>query len=1210
MSYRKIPISVCLFLWFCALAPVYGQVTGRLSGTVIDVQGAAVPGAAVNVYLAGGQNAVLSASTNAEGLFVFTGIRPDYYDVSIDSKGFVKAVVRRVKIDPAQEKSIGQIKLDLATVAETVEVTAEIQTVQLANAEINTTVTNEQIRNLPVLDRQVISLITSQAGVSLGRGATVINGMRSSFATVTMDGINIQDNFIRSNGLNFIPNRITVDQVAEVSISTSNANATLNGGAAQVNFVTPSGTNNYHGNAYWYNRNSYFAANDWFNNKDGVQKPQLNQNQFGGSLGGPVKKDKLLFYFNYETLRLKQQELRNTTILTESARNGIFTYPAGGALQQVNILQARQTQADPAIAALLQRVPDASKANNFRVGDSRPGLIRNTIGYSFNQRDNMDRDNLVGKGDFILSTRHVFSGSYLWNREKVDRPDLDPTFNLTPAVANDSDRHLFAVGWRWTPSPTLTNELRGGANLSPGVFTNSEKFPDYLLDRNTTVFTYPASNFVLPQGRDTRTFSILDNASWMKGRHNVQMGFQSQMIRVEPYNFGGIYPTYGLGISANNTNGLAPAQLPGISSNELNQANNLLAALAGWVSTSTQTFNITSRNSGFVPRAEDRRNFSYNNYAGYVQDTWRMSRRLTLTLGLRYEYFTRLDERDGLAISPVLEGGNYINTMLNPNAVLDFAGSAVGRPYYNKDLNNFAPNVGVAWDVFGDGKTALRAGYSVNFVNDDHIVAVRNSLVVTNDGLSSTATRAGLVGRLTGSLPAVVTPTFKIPRTFAENRAISTSAAFGAVDPNLRIPYVQQWNIGIQREIKGWVVEGRYVGNKLTKGLRAIDYNQVLINSGGFLEDFKRAQNNGFLARRATGSFNANYNANIPGSQPLTVFPLLPSGGLLPNATVAGLIERGEVGQLASTYQTSNLQGPLNFFPNPSGIALNVMTNYSNSSYNALQLEVRRRVRSGLNVQANYTWSKVLSDSLGDGPSRFDPFLDINNAALERARAPFDLTHAIKGNFVYELPIGDGKRWNVAKLSRLLSGWKTGGFMTWQSGTPFSIFSNRGTLNRGGNRSGTRNTVISLAQGDDLLKNVGLFVTGNGPYFVNPSVIGADGRGVGTDGGTPYNGQIFFNPGPGTVGTLQRRMFNGPWVFNFDFSVVKETKLFENHSLEFRMESFNFFNNAQFYVGDEFLNADINNSVRFNVNNTTFGVINDSLLNGQRVFQFGFYYRF
>ncbi len=1209
MSFRKLLISVTLF---CLLfAPAHAQVTGRLSGSVVDVQGAAVPGAAINVYLTGGQNAVLSSATNAEGLFVFTGVRPDYYDVSIDAKGFVKAVVRKVKVDPAQEKGIGQVKLDLATVAETVEVTAEIQTVQLANAEINTTVTNEQIRNLPVLDRQVINLITSQAGVSDGRGATVINGMRTSFATVTMDGINIQDNFIRSNGLSFIPNRITVDQVAEVSISTSNANATLNGGAAQVNFVTPSGTNNYHGNAYWYNRNSYFAANDWFNNKDGVAKPQLNQNQFGGSLGGPVKKDKLLFYFNYETLRLKQQELKNTTILTESARNGIYTYPVGGALQQVNILQARQIQTDPAIAALLQRVPDASKANNFRVGDSRPGAIRNTIGYSFNQRDNMDRDNLVSKGDYILSTSHVFSGSYLWNREKVDRPDQDPTFNLVPAVANDSDRHLFAIAWRWTPSATLTNELRGGANLSPGVFTNSEQFPNYLLDRNTTFFTYPVSNTLLPQGRNTRTFSILDNASWIKGRHNIQMGFQSQLIRVEPYNFAGIYPTYGLGISANNPNGLTPAQLAGVSTADLNAANNMLAALAGWVSTSTQTFNITSRNSGFVSRAEDRRNFSYDNYAGYVQDTWRATRRLTLTLGLRYEYFTRLNERDGLAILPVLENGNFINTMLNPNAVLDFAGNSVGRPYYNKDLNNFAPNVGMAWDVFGDGKTALRAGYSINFVNDDHIVAVRNSLV-TNDGLSSAVGRTGLVGRLTGSLPAVVTPTFKVPRTFAENRAqISTSAAFGMVDPNLRIPYVQQWNIGIQREIKGWVVEGRYVGNKLTKGLRAIDYNQVLINPGGFLDDFKRAQNNGFLAKRATGSFNANYNANIPGSQPLTVFPLLPSGGLLTNATVAGLIERGEVGQLGITYQTNNLQGPLNFFPNPSGIALNVMTNYSNSSYNALQFEVRRRVRSGLNIQGNYTWSKVLSDSLGDGQARFDPFLDNSNPALERARAPFDLTHALKGNFVYDLPFGPGRRLNVAKLSRVLSGWKTGAFMTWQSGTPFSIFSNRGTLNRGGNRSGTRNTVTSLAQGDDLFDKVGLFVTGNGPYFVDPSVINpADGRGVGSDGGAPFSGQIFFNPEAGTVGALQRRMFSGPWVFNFDFSVVKETKLFENHSLEFRMESFNFFNNAQFYVGDEFANADINNSVRFNVNNTTFGVINQSLLNGQRVFQFGFYYRF
>ena len=170
---------------------------------------------------------------------------------------------------------------------------------------------------------------------------------------------------------------------------------------------------------------------------------------------------------------------------------------------------------------------------------------------------------------------------------------------------------------------------------------------------------------------------------------------------------------------------------------------------------------------------------------------------------------------------------------------------------------------------------------------------------------------------------------------------------FGLPDPNLVTPYVQQWNFGLQQEILGFVFEGRYVGNKLTKGLRSFDYNQVNINAGGFLDDFRRAQQNGFLARNAGRGFDPAYNPAVAGSQPLTVFPLLGSQGLLTNATIRGQIERGEVGTLAQTYVTNRLNGPINFFTNPLALGANTMTNYSNSTYNSLQVEVRRRTNFG-----------------------------------------------------------------------------------------------------------------------------------------------------------------------------------------------------------------------------------------------------------------------
>jgi hypothetical protein len=338
----------------------------------------------------------------------------------------------------------------------------------------------------------------------------------------------------------------------------------------------------------------------------------------------------------------------------------------------------------------------------------------------------------------------------------------------------------------------------------------------------------------------------------------------------------------------------------------------------------------------------------------------------------------------------------------------------------------------------------------------------------------------------------------------------------------------------------------------------------VLIRDNGFLDDFRRALNNGNLARAVTGSFNPNYNPGIAGSQPLTVFPRLSNGGLLDNPTVRNLIETGQAGELASTYQTNRLNGPLSFFLNPFALGTNLLTNYSNSTYNALQVEVRRRAATGLNLQANYTYSKVLSDAAGDGQTRFEAFLDNSNAKIERARTPFDLTHSIKANAVYDLPFGPGHRLNSRPLRRLLGGWSVSGIMNWQSGTPFSVNSGRGTLNRNA-RSGvnTANTTLKKAQLDELFQ---FRQTGAGPYFVGASAIGPDGRAVAPDGRAPFTGQVFFHPEAATIGGLQRRMFSGPWVFDLDFGALKRITVTERHSLELGMQSVNIFNHPTWMV--------------------------------------------
>jgi len=1165
------------------------QVAGRVTGTVVDTTGAAIPGANVGLKLAGSESSVYTTTTTASGDFNIPTVNPGTYDLVIEAKGFLTVKQSGVEVNTGRSIAVPPIKLEIASMRQTVEVTETKESVETSNAEVSTTIVKSQIQNLPIVNRSPLGFLQTQVGINSGRGSTTVNGQRSTYVNVSLDGINIQDNFIRTNDVDFLPNLLLLDQVAEVTVVTSNANAASMGGSSQVQFVTPSGTNSFHGNAYWSNRNNYFAANTWFNDQAGVAKPFLNQNQLGGSLGGHIIKNKLFFYTNYEAFRLRQQSPQNHTILSPDARNGIFTYSVNGAPQKVNILQAAGLSADSTVGKMLGDV--ATTGNNFNVGDSTAALLRNTTGYTFNKRNNRTRDNLTTKGDYIISPRNSLTVSYLYNRDILDRPDQDGTFALVPNVQNNNPTKLLSVAWRSNPKSNLTNEARFGFNLAPGLFIASGDIPQYYLGGLS--FTNPVNTF-RSQGRYTNTYNFSDTMNWVHGTHTLTAGFQGQVTRIEQYNDAGITPTYTLGIGSGNT-GLTAAQLPGINSTDLSAANALLATLAGYVTSYSQTYNVSSRTSGFVNNYTNIRHDKFDNYAVHAQDNWRISRRLTLNLGLRWDYYTPVDERDGLALLPVISNNNLLQTIFDPNTKLDFAGSAVGRPWYKSDKNNFAPNIGLAWDPTGEGKWAVRAGYSIAYVNDNIIRATDNS-VGTNAGLQSVVTKSGLSGLIKGGVPAITTPTYKVPRTLADNYALSSTSALAMPSPDMVTPYVQQFSIGVQRSIKNFMIDARYVGNHATKAIRGFDYNQVIISQ--MLPDFMKAMNNGLLAQKAGGSFNPSYNASIAGSQPLPFFAALPSGGLLTNATVISDIQTGQVGELGSLYQTNGLNGPVNFFANPNVLGANVLTNFSNETYNSFQLDVTHRFSHGLQLQGNYVFSKVLSDAAGDQQTDFEPFLDINNTKIERTRvAGSDIRHVFKANGLYELPFGKNKRFAPSNrvISKIVEGWNVAGVMTFQSGTPFSVLSGRGTLNRAARSAGeTANTSLT---GDQLNQLFTLIMTGNGPTYVNASVKGSDGRAVAADGAAPFSGQIFTQPGPGTIGGLQRNYFTGPRVFNMDAKLSKMITLVEGKTLEFRADATNVFNHPTWYIGDQ------------TITSTSFGKITSNYY-GRRLAQFSLYFRF
>ncbi len=1167
--------------------PLSAQFSGRVTGTVVDSSGAAVPAADVELYVAGGKKAVLTVKTSADGAFHFIGVRPSDYDLSVMAKGFITATVRNLSVDAARETDVAQIKLQLASVTQSVDVIAESAGVETSSAEISGTISMADIRTLPLLDRDPLGVLQTQPGVvSNGNSATVINGLRTSYSSVSLDGINIQDNYIRDNALDYTPNKLLLGQVRQMTLVSSNGNAASFGGATETAFSTPSGGNQFHGEILWDNRNNFFSANDWFNNQSGITKPFLNQNQFDGAIGGPIRRDKAFFYFNYAAVRTHEQSPSTTTILTDSARTGTFKYvdTVSGAPRSANLLALRQLSGvDPAIQPILAKVPGAQFINTTIVGD---GL--NTSGYRFNQRDNGIRDNVTGKLDYNLSTKHALSGSYSWNRYNLDRPDAENDYSFVPKVFNPTHGKLLAASWRFTPSGRLTNEVRAGFNLTDASFLSNEQFGKYVL--SGFAFSNPTNEF-RPQGRNSNTYALSDDAAYQRGSHYLQFGFKGQNVRVRTFDAGGVVPTYVLGMGSGQP-ALARRDLPGISNSALSYANALLASLGGYVDGYNQTLNVTSRTSGFVPGASFVRHFSLGDYDLYVQDKWRVSRRLTLTLGLRYQLPGVLDERDSLELQPVLTG-SATQTLLS-DAKLDFAGKSVGRPYYRLPKKDFAPNIGFAWDIFGDGKTALRGSYSISYVNDQEIVAPENMLEA-NGGLQGFSQATALSARVSTGLPPISLPQYQVPLKASDNYAFDPFSVVTLVDPNLNRPHVQQYSIDIQHDFKGTLVEARYVGNHVVGAYRAFDFNQVQIRENGFLADFLRAQKNGLIALQANGVFNPNYNANLPGSQPLTVFPKL-DRSVLRTASLVNLIETGEPAELATELQTNGLNGSVNFFANPNALAADMLTNYSSSSYNSLQLVARHTLRAGLSFEANYTFSKVLSDGDGDLQTRFQAFLDFNNPSLERSRANFDLNHMIKAFGHYELPFGKGHRMSYRPLNRLIGGWTFSPIIVWQSGAPFSILSGRGTLNR--EARSYYNTANTTLTGDQLNSVVKFQMTGNGPMIVSTSAINpADGTGVNADGEPAFKGQVFSNPGAGTLGVLQRRFFSGPWTFNMDMSLIKKVPFTEKISAELRANAFNVFNHATFWSGDQ------------NINSTTFGVISSTFYS-PRIMEFGLNLRF
>ena len=578
-------------------------------------------------------------------------------------------------------------------------------------------------------------------------------------------------------------------------------------------------------------------------------------------------------------------------------------------------------------------------------------------------------------------------------------------------------------------------------------------------------------------------------------------------------------------------------------------------------------------------------------------------------------------------------------------ASLEFVSGDTGKGLYKNDWNNFAPAIGFAYSpsfksgllhaLFGDeGTSSIRGGYSVSYLHDG-VTTFTNLLGTgnTNPGLIATANlstlsganppNSNLRGVLTDAGVPLIDPTFRIPITDRENFLANSANGLWTVDPNLRSPYVHQFSFGIEREIfKNTALEIRYQGNRAPNTWRAFDINEVNIFENGFLQEFLRAQNNLAIHVAArcgqTGQPPCSFgNSGLAGQVNLPIFnrffglvaggtPVAVGSGFQSSTFIANL-NGNNIGTMASTlafnsaYRTNResvaVGLPANFFvANPNAAFARVLTNDSRSNYNALEIEVRRRFSNGLQFQADYTFSKALGnavDAQGNNQSDLVSRLTLRDPSLDYRRSTEDQTHRFVANGIYELPIGNGKRfWNSSNwaLSRLASGWTIGAIGVWSTSPPFFISAGRSTFNCVAplvqNACPTPNNGAQLVgiSFEEFKKNLGLFKTPAGVFFVNPALLDITLNSAGKVATSRLKPGLMTAPAPGTLGNFPVNSLVGPNYFNLDLSVTKRIAITERVRFEIKVTAINILNHANFVFPGNNVNA-------HNFDSTTFGLI-------------------
>jgi hypothetical protein len=1102
---------------------------GRIEGNITDPTGALIPGVqmtATNIRT----QIKFEGLSGEQGQYVLTALPPGFYVLTAELAGFRKAEIQSIEVNVGFTV-VQNIKLELGAREETVTVEAKSVSTQAADSEITRSVNLRDIDTLPQLARTPITLAAFQPGVQTNPGDVSfsrVNGLRSGSNNSKLDGIDVNDSVVPRLGLSLTANN--TDSVGEFRVVLGGGRAEYGRSAgAQIELVTRSGTNQFHGNGFDYLRNTDLNANDFFSNQSGSTRPKFIQNIFGGSFGGPVFKDKTFFFGNYQGRRTRQETVRNRTVYTDLARKGIFQWNAGG-IQSFNFAAAdpRGIGIDKGVAAINAQMP---LPNNFDVGD---GL--NTGGFRFNTPSNSFEDQYTIKADHSITNNNRTFFRWSWQRNS----SIDTLNNAERTYPGQIDgtqgghRWGFAVGDDWTIGKYV-NEFRIGYQRATVDFLrpNRPDGPAYITNLVTDVQYAPFG-----QGRVSPVIDLTENLTWLRGTHTFKLGTNLRRTLQHGYDLAGTLPN----LTTTTSNGNQPPATIGsqIPAANRTQFERLYNDIMGRLDQVALTFysDLNQFQAAGAPRVRD---YILKEGGFFFQDDWKIRRKLTLNVGLRYEVFLKPTEENSfqgrLDQAQLVNGINQITNLTVQKS----------NDWISTDWNNFAPRIGFAYDLKGDGRTAIRGNYGIYY--DRTMGSVASGIDSNTPGFTQTVNvfpnSAGTDIRYSDAYPLPQkpgAPLLTLPLT--------RNTSVRLINPDFRSGYVQNYSLNIQHEImRNTVIDVGYVGNRGVKLYMHRDVNQPRVTAD-FLNDF-----------RQLAAFSANNATVVPSSNVFVKLFGTPAAAV--SKVGATNLAQANLGTVINTIDRSNFSLfaaaglPDTYFRNyPQFNQVQLGTNDGRSYYDSLQVSIRRTVgafKGGFNYTFSHSidnvggYSTTSSSQEGNG---YAPPIDNYNLRLMRGTSDFDRRHVFNSNIAYTLPVGKGRRFGGSKgtlFDSLLGGWDTGILTTWQTGAPFTIFSQRATGPLAVSSAAPSNSWINYSgprDGSVTRKANGVF------YFSDEQVAAMT------------SASAF--PGLGELGTSGRNSFRNPRFFNMDASLVKKFRITETHAISFRAEAYNVFNNPNF----------------------------------------------